>query len=266
MKLVLLGTNGWGPSHDGQTACYMIPELGIVLDAGSGFYRVSEYLQTPSLDVYLSHAHLDHTFGLTFFGAPFVKKELSQLQQDISDEDWQEAFGRGFDFLNKINIHAAGNILPDIQKQLSITKELPDVNWHTLDSQQELPDGGILTHFALEHTIECYGFRLDWSDRSLAYVTDTVADVEAAYVEKIRGVDVLLHECTALNRGKNLAAGAGHSHTQSVVEVAAKAEVGRLILIHHAPIGSRVGGAEFAAAREIFPATEIGLDNMEIEF
>ena len=42
----MLGTNGAQPTDDAQTACYMIPELGIMLDAGSGLYRLPRYLET----------------------------------------------------------------------------------------------------------------------------------------------------------------------------------------------------------------------------
>ena len=66
MKLVLLGTTGYHPNDRRQTACLMIPELGIVLDAGTAMYRVRDRIETPELDIYLTHAHLDHVIGLTF--------------------------------------------------------------------------------------------------------------------------------------------------------------------------------------------------------
>ena len=42
MRLVLLGTTGYHANDRRQTACLMLPEVGVVFDAGSGFYRVSE--------------------------------------------------------------------------------------------------------------------------------------------------------------------------------------------------------------------------------
>ena len=56
MKLLLLGTTGYHPNDRRQTACLMFPELGVLLDAGSAMYRVSEYLQTPTLDIFITHA------------------------------------------------------------------------------------------------------------------------------------------------------------------------------------------------------------------
>jgi ribonuclease BN (tRNA processing enzyme) len=54
---------------------------------------------------------------------------------------------------------------------------------------------------------------------------------------------------------------AGHSNTTPVAQLAAAAKVGRLIFIHCKPNRS-----ELEKARAIFPATEEGIDGMEIEF
>ena len=66
MRLVLLGTTGYHPNDQRQTACLLIPECGVMLDAGSGMYRAAEYLETSELAIFLSHAHLDHVIGLTY--------------------------------------------------------------------------------------------------------------------------------------------------------------------------------------------------------
>jgi glyoxylase-like metal-dependent hydrolase (beta-lactamase superfamily II) len=44
----------------------MLPEQGVILDAGTAFYRVRDRIATDSLDVFLTHTHLDHVIGLTF--------------------------------------------------------------------------------------------------------------------------------------------------------------------------------------------------------
>ncbi len=74
MKLVVLGSNGYRANDLGHTACYAIPELGIVLDAGTGMYRLVDYLQTEEFDVYLSHSHPDHVTGLTNLEFIFWRK------------------------------------------------------------------------------------------------------------------------------------------------------------------------------------------------
>ena len=75
MKLVVLGANGYRPNDLGQTACYALPKLGLVLDAGTGMFRMADYLETDELDVYLSHSHHDHTLSLTYLEFLFWKVE-----------------------------------------------------------------------------------------------------------------------------------------------------------------------------------------------
>jgi hypothetical protein len=41
---------------------------------------------------------------------------------------------------------------------------------------------GKLTYFPLEHPGGSIGYRLDWPERSMAYVTDTMATAEADYL------------------------------------------------------------------------------------
>ncbi|MEX0586831.1 MAG: ribonuclease Z, partial [Pirellulales bacterium] len=66
MRLVLLGTTGYHPNSRRHTSCFFLPEVGVVLDAGTGMFHVREHLATPHLDIFLSHVHLDHVIGLTY--------------------------------------------------------------------------------------------------------------------------------------------------------------------------------------------------------
>ena len=73
MKLIFLGTGGYHPNERRHTASVLLPEEGIALDAGTGFFRVQGRLKTPGLDVFLTHGHLDHICGLSvslFFVEP----------------------------------------------------------------------------------------------------------------------------------------------------------------------------------------------------
>src|SRR3984885_16320075 len=66
MRVEFLGTGGFYPNERRHTTCVLIPEAGVVLDAGTGFFRVISRIETPELDIFLSHAHLDHVVGLPF--------------------------------------------------------------------------------------------------------------------------------------------------------------------------------------------------------
>jgi ribonuclease BN (tRNA processing enzyme) len=110
------------------------------------------------------------------------------------------------------------------------------------------------------------GFRLDWPGHSLAYITDVTARPDSAYLDHIRGVDLLLHECNGPDHLSDLTDHIGHSHLTSALQAAARAQVKRLVLIHSSPIESLDYSADFESARPLFPAAEIGYDGMELDF
>lgn len=247
MKLLLLGTTGYHPNDRRQTACLMLPEQGVVFDAGTALYRVSDHLETDSLDIFLSHVHLDHSVGLTF---------MFDVRAERPD-------------LGRITVHGEPAKLDAVRTHLFselLFPVMPPFEMRPLEPELRLADGARLTHFPLKHPGGAIGFRVDWPDRSLAYVTDTVASPTAAYVKKIRGVDLLVHECYFGDDQPDRADLTGHSCLTPVVQTAARAGVGRLVLVHINPLLKRDEEVDLAAARKIFPNTVIGVDRMEIEF
>lgn len=246
MKLILLGTAGYHPSDRRQTACLMLPEVGVVLDAGSGFYRVREYLQTDDLDVFVTHAHLDHVVGITY---------LFDVTRDRA--------------MQRVTVHGEADKIAAIETHLlheSLFPARPPCDFRPLAEVTSLAAGGRLTHFPLEHPGGAIGFRLDWPGHSLAYVTDTTASTQAPYREHVRGVDLLVHECNFADHDAELAKSWGHSSASAVANVAREAAVGRLLLVHVDPRTDEPGAQALTAPTEIFPATSWGVDRMELEF
>jgi ribonuclease BN (tRNA processing enzyme) len=246
MKLVLLGTGGYYPTTRRHTACMMLPEVGVVLDAGSGMCRLGKYLQTERLDIFLTHAHLDHIAGLTYL--------VNLLPPDV---------------LARTSVHGDAAKLAAVREHLfaeAIFPVAPSFRFAPLTLSCPLPDGGTLQHFPLKHPGGSIGFRLDWADHSLAYVTDTTAALGANYIHNIRGVDLLLHEAYFPEEMGNPHSNFGHSSLLPVVEVAAAANVRRLVLVHIDPQLENDNVFDIDAARRIFAATEIGEDCMEIVF
>ncbi len=246
MKLILLGTGGYFPTSRRHTACLMLPEVGVVLDAGSGMCRIAKYLQSDRLDIFLTHAHLDHIAGLTYLVNLVPPKVLART-----------------------TVHADETKLAAVRDHLfaePIFPVPPPFSSAPLVGPCALPRGGKLEPFPLVHPGGSLGFRLDWPDHSLAYVTDTTAAVGADYVAKIRGVDLLVHEAYFADDVDDLPASTGHSSLLRVVEVAKAANVGRLVIAHIDPQLENDQLFDLAAARRIFPETEIGADGMEFHF
>jgi ribonuclease BN (tRNA processing enzyme) len=246
MRLVFLGTTGYHPNNRRQTACLMLPEMGILLDAGTGLFRARELLATNELDIFLTHAHLDHCIGLTFLFDTLYEKDVTRVA--VHGEQ---------DKLTAIKEHLFAELLFPVA---------PPFELRPLTGEVALAGGGRLKYFQVEHPGGSVGFRLDWPDRSLAYVTDTTAAEDSAYIDHIRGVDVLIHECYFPDHWADWARKTGHSFTTPVAELAKSAGVGRLILVHVNPMDESDDPINLKTAQAIFPDTVIATDMMEIEF
>lgn len=244
MRIVLLGTGGYHPNDRRHTACLMLPESGIIFDAGTSFFRVPQYMQTRDLQIFLTHAHLDHIVGLSFFLVPMLTGQV-----------------------DSVKVYGEASKLDAIQTHLfseEIFPLLPGYEFITLPEQVSVPEQGTLRHINLEHPGGSVGYRIDWPGHSLAYVTDTSHPEQ--HLEFVKGVDLLIHECYFPDEQAEWADKTGHSHTTPVAELARDAGVGKLVLTHIDPQQTGDDPVGIEVAQKIFPNTILGEDLMEIEF
>ncbi len=251
MKLHCLGTTGYHPSQSQHTACYYLSDYGIVLDAGTGAFRLTEHLLSQpreSLDIFLSHSHLDHVFGLTFL--------LDTL---------------AITSLKKVRVHGEPGKLAALRQHLfseALFPVLPPFEFCPLEpnvGQLCLENGVQVEWFPLEHPGGCLGFRLTLPDsKRIAYVTDTVADPAAGYVHYIREVDLLLHECYFTDAQREFAIKTGHSWFSAVCDVIKAASPKLAYLIHVSPIANLVG-SQFHFTSEQRSTIRLARDNDCIE-
>lgn len=216
MKLHVLGTAGYHPNGFRETAVMMIPELGILFDAGTGFYRVRKLLdQMPAglpLRVLLSHPHHDHAIGLTFGIDVFYGKAPRAKEVWGTAAHLETVKDKTFDF-----------------GTFPIAADHPLLGWkfRAWDKETDLPFKAI----KLPHPGGSTGYRLTLPDgRDIVYITDTTApDVP---VDFVKGAHTLIHEANFTDDLHELAKNSGHSTTSQVIELAKKAGVQRLILTH----------------------------------
>lgn len=243
MKLILLGTGGYHPNDRRHTACVMLPEIGLIFDAGSSFFRVPAHLQTDEVQIVLSHAHLDHICGLTFFLPTLLSGQVKSAK-----------------------LYGDPKTLHAVQTHLfseEVFPILPSYEFIELPQTLEVGRGGKLTHIPQEHPGTSYGFRVDWPDRSLAYLTDTHCDGSAGHF--VEGVDVLIHESNFADGHEEFAKKTGHSTPSPVAEMAKEAKVGRLILTHLDPTLDVDDPFHLKILHKVFPNTEVAVDLMEID-
>lgn len=225
MRLELLGTGGFHPSEERHTSCYFLPEQGILLDAGTAAFRVPNLIQTPTLDVLLTHAHLDHIIGLTY---------LLGLEHEGKPVE--------------VRVHAEEKVIEAVQNSLFSKSFFPIQTvseFIALSDDFEL-NGVRVRSMPLVHPGGSVGLRFDSDQKSMAYVTDTER-LEASALQLIQGVDLLLHESYFTDDQIEMAKLTGHSTSAQAAQIAAGQEVGKLVLIHQNP---RTAGLSIEAFEE----------------
>jgi ribonuclease BN (tRNA processing enzyme) len=229
MRLHFLGTAGYHNGKRRQTSCVFLPEAGVMLDAGTGLFRATPLIAKEFLHIFLSHAHLDHVFGLTCLLDVVTKSVLKKIYVYAEQA--------------KIDAIKTGMLHP-----LLFPAELP-VEWVSLESlgNSFVLDNAVIRWFPLVHPGGSVGYRIDWDDVSLAYVTDTTAEKKSPYWQEVCGVDWLIHECNFSDSETEFATMTGHSWTSAVLEGAKRARVQRLVLTHFQPMNESSDPVDLAA-------------------
>lgn len=247
MRICLLGTGGYYPNDHRHTACIWIPDHGLVLDAGTGIYRLNQLPAQSSYELFLSHAHLDHVIGLTY---------LLPLTLATTDPP-------------RIRVHATSQTLATVREHLFAERLFPiepPLDMVELAPVVELERGARVTSFPQTHPGGSTGFRIDFPHgRSLAYVTDTTAELSAPYVAQIRDVDLLIHECYFAGDSHGWAEQTGHSEAARVAEVAAAARCRRLVLVHLDPRLGPDGQIDLTLFHQRGIDAQIGHDLLELD-
>lgn len=233
MRLHCLGTAGYHPGPDRQTSCYFLPESGLLLDAGTGLFRLPPLIRRRELHILISHAHLDHTVGLTFL--------VGML-------------GRGL--IDRVSVWGQAEKLRAIREHLFHPLLFPadlQARWQPIDDHPRLTLGGCqVTWRPQSHPGGSVAYRLDWpagatgqSDdpaegarigKSLVYATDTAGDHDEETLRWMSSADLLMHECNFNDSQRRWAERTGHTWAGRVATVAGATAPRQLLLTHVNPI------------------------------
>ncbi|MEC9093448.1 MAG: MBL fold metallo-hydrolase, partial [Planctomycetota bacterium] len=159
MKFIFLGTTGYHPNNRRQTASILFPELGLVLDAGTGLFRARDLLQTAELNIFLSHAHLDHCLGLTFLFD--IAHQTGLKESSVYGEPEK---------LEAIKNHLLNELIFPAELPISYC---PLEGPRAVGSTFELDRHTRVTPFPLKHPGGSIGFLVEQDGKRIAYVTDT---------------------------------------------------------------------------------------------
>ena len=225
----------------------MLPELGVVFDAGTGLFRARDLLQTETLDIFLSHVHLDHSIGLTFLYDILNEKETCHVTVHVAE-----------DKIDAIRNHLYHPLLFPVEPNFEIAALRED--------SYQINDSTTVHVFPLkDHPGGSHGFRLTNDGKSMAYITDTLAKTDACYLESIRGVDALVHECYFTDGKEDWASLTGHSCLTPVAQVAKAAKVKALYLVHVNPLNESDSPLDIASVKPIFENIIVPDDQMIVD-
>lgn len=258
MKLIPLGTNGFFPSFGRETMCFAIP-LGktlIILDAGTGLYRLAEPVGqkllagAENIHLYLSHYHLDHTFG--FYGA---WKLLKTKKVTVFGKEEKKIFA-----------DLTADYFP-----INHEKEFANFSWKKLEEgENKIEDYKVIVRKQLHNGAGSLAFRFSFG---VAYVTDSEPTQES--VDFVRGIPLLLHEHYLSGEEileKPNAKLEDHflgKHTTSIgaALIAKEAKASKLCLVHHYPFyDARQLESQRESASKIFKKSTLAKDLEEFEF
>ena len=256
MQLHCLGTVGYHPNRHRHTSCYFLPESGILLDCGSGAFRLAPLIQTETLDILLSHAHLDHTIGLTFLLD--ILHQCDQAGRPVS----------------QLRIWGQADKLDAIQKHLFHDLIFPaalDCQWMPVDDLDGFQLGQARVYTREQpHPGGSVAYRIDWPSeggKRLVYATDTTGDTSAAHADWSRGADLLMHECYFRDSAAEWAQKTGHSWSSRVAEVAANSQPKKLLITHINPLEDSEDPVDLPTIRaKVKGDVMLAVDEMIVEF
>jgi ribonuclease Z len=249
-KVIILGSSNAIPTMNNENTHMVIvgEERMLLVDSvSSPIQRLEQAgLDFNNLtDVVVTHFHPDHVSGiplllmdmwlmgrqrpLNIYGLHYTLDRLETLMGLYNWGNWPDFFPVVF-----YRIPA---------REMSPVMDCSEFSIHASPVHHMIPNIGLRIEFKQVHG-------------SIAYSCDTEPCDEVVRLSE--GVDVLIHEATG--------EGVGHSSAMQAGEIARRAEVGRLLLIHY-PTGRYANGDLVTEARTAFPGdVELATDFMTLEF
>lgn len=225
--------------YGGNTPCVTLslPKGRLfIFDAGTGIKELSNDLMSKgngllSAKLFLSHPHWDHIQGLPFFSPLYIPGNEFEIcgasHSGLSVRELVSGQMEGVYFPITIRKFGASVLFRDLCEG---SFEFDNIHVQTM---------------LLSHPGNCLGYRVQYQDKSLCYVTDNelfppdLPQYNSAYrsrlTEFVRKADILIADAAYTDEEYPAKVEYGHSCISEVVKLAHSAEVRALHLFHHDP-------------------------------
>lgn len=243
MKLIIHGARGSHPTpgrnyleFGGNTSCVeIVGQNGenLFLDAGTGLGFAGLKLigkKDIVADILLSHLHSDHIFSLPHFMPLYAagNKIRIWVTKKYCDQ-----------YLLKTGVNVDLNFVMSYPYYpISPDKMLSKPELCVIESDKILIHGLEIDHRLMEHYEGSVAYKISSEDKTIIYASD-VADAETLQyktVEFCQGADLLIWDSLYTPEQINNITKYKHSAIDSVVMLAKKADVPRVLHFHHSPL------------------------------
>ncbi len=289
MKVKFWGVRGSiaspGPNtvrYGGNTTCIEIRtdnnEL-FIIDAGTGIFPLSQTLlaEMPlTANVLISHSHWDHIQGLPFFAPNFIPGNLLRLHGAFDPVS-----GKGVEQVMSVQLQYSYFPVREAEMKARI-------EYVTLAPEKSVQIGSAtITPYLMNHPVINFGYRIEANGKSVFFTGDheppqniyepgdeeydeyqfVVDQKTEGILQAMRGVDVLIADCSYTEQEYPAKRGWGHGTFNSSINYAVKAGAKVLFCTHHEPTRTdnaldtvfqqvlaenppRAGGPDYRLARE----------------
>jgi phosphoribosyl 1,2-cyclic phosphodiesterase len=259
----------------GHTTCLSV-EAGdelIILDAGSGMRALGQALmQRPDFaagrgiaHILLTHGHWDHLQGYPFFAPAYIPGNQLFFYAVNADP----------------TLYLRHQMTAPTYFPVAFDEQAATVHGRALREDATLQIGDVrITSLSLYHPGTAYAFRIEHSGKALVFASDaeyrSLAEAGLRrYLAFYAGADVLVFDAqyglreTFLQR-----ADWGHSSAIIGVDLAERAGIRRLVLVHHDPnaadadiLEAAAAAREYALVNDLCPNTDVlvGREGLELQ-
>ncbi len=219
--------------YGGNTSCVQIDLDGrtIIIDAGSGIRPLGDELtkqNKTNIALLISHTHWDHICGFPFFSPLFEKETNVSIYSPLQPN--------GQSVKEALSVLMSAPFFP-----LSLHKLPSELHFNHFQAPDmlELCDGQIkIQTTSLPHPNGAAGYRLNYRDKSICYISDyehSRTDSAEELADFVKECDLMIYDAMYTPEQYPQFKGWGHSTWEQAALLTKKANIKQTALFHHAP-------------------------------